>query len=58
MKTFLKKIKKHASHLTKHVSKHKHKYAFGLFGSFAVIKAILLFAGFFGLMHIGSTFAA
>jgi hypothetical protein len=57
MKTLLQKIGKHASHVTKHVSKHKHKYAFSIFGSFAIVKMVLLFAGFFGLMHVSNTFA-
>lgn len=42
----------------KHVHKHKHHYAFGVFGSYAIVKAILLFAGFFGLINLASTFAA
>ena len=49
---------KHASHVIKHLHKHKHHYALATFGSFAVVKMLALFAGFFGLMQLGSTYAA
>ncbi len=47
-------VNKHTRRFTKHVKKHKHYYAFGTFGMFAIVKAVLFFAGFLGL---GSLFA-
>lgn len=41
-----------------HFSQHHKKYVGWLFAGFAVIKAILLFAGFFGLTNFASTFAS
>ena len=57
MKHLVTQIKKHAKHVTKHLHKHKHHYALASFGSFAVIKMIALFAGFFGIAQFGGTFA-
>ena len=54
----MKRLLKHASHAIKHLHKHKHHYALATFGGFAVVKMLALFAGFFGLMQLGSTYAA
>jgi cysteine-rich repeat protein len=57
MRTFLQKITKHASYVANHVSRHKNKYSFGLFGSFAIVKMALLFAGFLGYATLINTYA-
>ena len=46
------------SHVVKHVRKYKQHYLLGTLGCFAVVKTVLLFAGFFGLMWTNITFAA
>lgn len=58
MKNLLKKISKHASHVVKHIHRHKRHYLLGSFGSFAVVKMIIVFAGIFGLINLASTFAS
>lgn len=32
----------------KHLNQHHKKYLFGIFGSFAIVKTVILFAGFLG----------
>ncbi len=54
MKQLLNKITKHASHVVSHTKKHKQQYLFGTFWSFAIIKMVLLFAAFFGVMQISN----
>jgi len=50
----LQKMKKVTNHFYKktvnagkHFNKHKHKYLFGLFGTFAIVKTFFLLIGFF-----------
>ncbi len=40
-----------------HLKHHHRKYLFGIFWSFALIKTVLLFAWFFGIVQVGNTFA-
>jgi hypothetical protein len=40
-----------------HLKQHHKKYLFGTFGSFALIKTVLLFTGLFGLVHLANIFA-
>jgi hypothetical protein len=41
----------------KHFSKHKQKYLFGTFGTFAIVKTVLLLAWFFGAINLSGIFA-
>ena len=54
----MKHLLKHTTKAIKHLHKHKHHYALATFGSFALVKMLALFAGFFGLMQLGNTYAA
>jgi hypothetical protein len=58
MKNIFTHLHRHTKGVTKHFSKHKHKYLFGTLGTFAIIKSILLLAGFFGTLNIANIFAA
>ncbi|MCX6825637.1 MAG: right-handed parallel beta-helix repeat-containing protein [candidate division SR1 bacterium] len=44
-------------HIYKHLKHHHKKYLFGIFGSFAIAKMVMLFAGVIGLMDLANTFA-
>lgn len=48
---------KHFKTMHSHFKHHHKKYLLGIFGSFAVVKMVVVFAGLFGLVHLGSTFA-
>ena len=58
----MKHVSKHAKniqkHVVKHLKQHHKKYLFGAFWWFAIVKMILLFAGFIGLLNYSGTFAA
>lgn len=45
-------------HFNYHIKTHKHHYGAGLFGSFALVKMIMLIAWLFGVSTIPSSFAA
>ena len=51
-------LETHAPRVIQHIKTYKKHYAFWIFWTYAIVKAILLFAGFFGLMNLGQTFAA
>ena len=53
----LRKIKKHSASVITHLRMHGHRYAGGMFAWFAVVKTVFMIASFFGLIHIGNTFA-
>ncbi|MCX6825055.1 MAG: leucine-rich repeat protein [candidate division SR1 bacterium] len=48
---------KNISHVINHVKAHKHHYLLGTFGSFAIIKMVIVFLGLFGLSQIKHSFA-
>ena len=52
-----KTIKKHAHKVFKHIKTYKHHYMFWLFGTFAIVKMILLAWGIFGVLVMRNTFA-
>lgn len=52
-----KTIKKHASHVVRHLKAYKHHYTIGALGVFAVIKTVVLLIGLFGFLSIKNTFA-
>ncbi|EKD24959.1 MAG: hypothetical protein ACD_80C00142G0001, partial [uncultured bacterium (gcode 4)] len=43
--------------LRSHLKLHHKKYLFGVFWSFAIVKMVILFAGFFGILRYWWTFA-
>ena len=57
MKHLIHHVKKHSKCVVRHLSTHKHKYLFGTFGTFAIVKTFLLLFGFFAALNIANIFA-